>query len=150
MRAVAKPLRANRARAIRPVVIANGNAAVACVTKFDAPGWKWDNGVPDEYAIENDGNSITITPRVGLDYWSKTFYSPLLVKHDAQCLLHEVSCDDEATITTAFTVAPRAQFDQDHTPRLALRTLKHSVLFVAFVGRYYGALRFLDVGQGWH
>jgi len=53
---------------------------------------------------------IVPTPR--LDYWSRTFYEPLLVKHDAQTLLTPVDADAEATLTVAFTLTPRAQFDQ--------------------------------------
>jgi len=69
----------------------------------------WTNGVPT-HTFEAGG--ITITPTPNLDYWSKTFYEPLLIKHDAQCLLTPVAADVEATFTTAFTLKPRAQFDQ--------------------------------------
>ena len=34
----------------------------------------------------------------------------LLVKHDGQVLVRSV--DDEATLSVAFTLSPRAQFDQ--------------------------------------
>jgi len=79
------------------------------LTSFDDPRLSWHNGVPD-YTIQADG--ITIIPRAGLDYWSKTFYDPLLVKNDAQTLLTTVEVETEVTLETTFTLAPRAQFDQ--------------------------------------
>ena len=78
---------------------------------FDDARLEWSNGVP-EHSIEADGSAISITPTPNLDYWSRTFYEPLLIKHDAQCLLTPVAADAEATLTTAFTLKPRAQFDQ--------------------------------------
>ena len=81
------------------------------LTAFNDARLEWSNGVP-EHQIEADGSAISITPTPNLDYWSRTFYEPLLVKHDAQCLLTPVAPDVEATFTTAFTLKPRAQFDQ--------------------------------------
>ena len=81
------------------------------ITSFTDPSLHWHNGTP-QHEIHNNGTSITITPTPKLDYWSKTFYQPLLIKHDAQCLLTPVAADAESTLTTAFTLAPRAQFDQ--------------------------------------
>jgi regulation of enolase protein 1 (concanavalin A-like superfamily) len=59
-----------------------------------------------------EGGAISITPTPNLDYWSRTFYQPVLLKHDAQTLLTPVAADAETTLTTAFTLQPRAQFDQ--------------------------------------
>lgn len=81
------------------------------ITAFNDPRFEWSNGVP-QHSIDAEGGAITITPTPNLDYWSRTFYEPLLVKHDAQCLLTPVAADMEATLTTAFTLRPRAQFDQ--------------------------------------
>lgn len=61
---------------------------------------------------ENGGEELVIVPAPNRDYWSKTFYSPLLVKHDAQTLVTLVPPYAEATLTTAFTLTPVAQFDQ--------------------------------------
>ena len=81
------------------------------ITSFADARFAWNNGEP-QHVMESDGAAITITPTPQLDYWSRTFYEPLLVKHDAQCLLTEVDSKVECTLTTAFTLAPRAQFDQ--------------------------------------
>jgi regulation of enolase protein 1 (concanavalin A-like superfamily) len=79
------------------------------ITTFNDPRFSWHGGMP-EHTIS--GAVMSVTPTPNLDYWSKTFYEPLLVKHDAQTLLTPVAADMEATITTAFTLKPRAQFDQ--------------------------------------
>lgn len=84
---------------------------MAALTAFDDARWSWSNGVP-QHTIEAGGAAIIVTPTPNLDYWSKTFYSPILIKHDGQCLLAEVAAATESTITTAFTLKPRAQFDQ--------------------------------------
>ena len=80
------------------------------ITAFDDARLEWHNGTP-QHTIDEAG-ALTVTPTPRLDYWSKTFYDPLLVKHDAQTLLTPVAADVEATLTTAFTLKPRAQFDQ--------------------------------------
>ena len=58
------------------------------------------------------GKAVTISPAPGLDYWCKTFYTPLLVKTDGQALMAPIGATNEATLTTAFTLSPAAQFDQ--------------------------------------
>mmetsp|Transcript_11678 Transcript_11678/g.38620 ORF Transcript_11678/g.38620 Transcript_11678/m.38620 type:complete len:243 (+) Transcript_11678:158-886(+) len=91
-------------QAARPAML------TTAITTFDE--FTWNNGVP-KHTFERDGtDALTVTPTPNLDYWSKTFYEPLLVKHDAQTLLRPVAADVEATLTTAFTLKPRAQFDQ--------------------------------------
>jgi len=87
------------------------NLSPPTIDRFNDDRLAWNNGVP-QHTFEPTTGAITITPTPNLDYWSKTFYSPLLVKHDAQTLLTPVAADVEATLTTAFTLKPRAQFDQ--------------------------------------
>eukprot|EP00929_Paragymnodinium_shiwhaense_P047258 TRINITY_DN23968_c0_g1_i5.p1 TRINITY_DN23968_c0_g1~~TRINITY_DN23968_c0_g1_i5.p1 ORF type:complete len:252 (-),score=28.52 TRINITY_DN23968_c0_g1_i5:264-1019(-) len=87
------------------------------ITSFADERFTWNcspSQQPPQHHIdpESKGAVITITPTPGLDYWSKTFYDPLLIKHDAPCLLAPVPADMEATLTTAFTLTPKAQFDQ--------------------------------------
>lgn len=72
---------------------------------------KWHNGFPN-HQIEEGGRALLIEPTPKKDYWSRTFYEPLLVKHDAECLLTPVAADIEATIKTSFTLRPCEQFDQ--------------------------------------
>ena len=81
------------------------------VTSFGDSRFSWDRGVA-KHTLESGGSAITITPTPNLDYWARTFYSPVLIKNDAQTLLTPVDADAEATISTSFTLAPRAQFDQ--------------------------------------
>ena len=91
--------------------IALAASVASTITSFNDERFYWGNGVPD-HAFEDGGAALNITQTPGLDYWSRTFYEPLLVKHDAQILLTTVPFDAEATLTTAFTLKPRAQFDQ--------------------------------------
>ena len=90
---------------------ASVTSSALSITSFQDARFEWNNGVP-QHSFEDGGSAVTITPTPNLDYWSRTFYEPLLVKHDAQCLLTPVAADVEATLTTAFTLKPRAQFDQ--------------------------------------
>mmetsp|Transcript_42219 Transcript_42219/g.105156 ORF Transcript_42219/g.105156 Transcript_42219/m.105156 type:complete len:234 (+) Transcript_42219:40-741(+) len=86
-------------------------AEVPLISSFSDTRLRWENGTPQHELIE-DGAGMRIIPTPHLDYWSRTFYQPLLLKHDAQCLLTPISQHAEATLSTAFTLAPRAQFDQ--------------------------------------
>ncbi|CAK0850048.1 unnamed protein product [Prorocentrum cordatum] len=90
-------------------------AGEMAISAFDDPRLEWDHGEPSarggSWKIDEAGE-LVVAPEPQRDYWSRTFYSPLLVKHDAQTLLATVPADDEATLTTAFTLTPRAQFDQ--------------------------------------
>jgi len=81
------------------------------ITSFKDERFVWHNGSPKHFIAE-DGMSLNITATAGLDYWGRTFYDPLLIKHDAETLLASISANTEATIETAFTLAPKAQFDQ--------------------------------------
>ena len=55
--------------------------------------------------------TLVLFPPAKKDFWSKTFYSPELVKHDASALLAAVP-SDEATIGISFHFTPISQFDQ--------------------------------------
>jgi len=87
------------------------NAVDPVINSFSDDRFFWHNGSP-AHTLKNDGLSLNITATAGLDYWSRTFYDPLLISHDAQTLLTSIPSDAEATIETSFTLAPRAQFDQ--------------------------------------
>eukprot|EP00949_MAST-11_sp_MAST-11-sp1_P005084 g5084.t1 len=83
------------------------------LTSFADARWAWHNGEPPSWSVENGGKGLHVEPKPGLDYWSRTFYGPeLLVKSDAPSLVAKVAPGHEATLTTAFTLYPRAQFDQ--------------------------------------
>lgn len=79
-------------------------------------GWSSENGEPvsggGRWVVGENGTTLTIAPTPGLDYWCRTFYTPLLVKTDGQALVASVAHDEEASLTTAFTLSPAAQFDQ--------------------------------------
>ena len=92
---------------------------VPTIDQFGDGRLHWRNGEPgdanavsgaEKWAVE--GGELVVVPRPNRDYWSRTFYSPLLIKHDAQTLLATVPGSVEATLTTAFTLTPVAQFDQ--------------------------------------
>jgi len=93
------------------------DAEPPAIRAFDDPRWEWDQGEPSagsaSWTIDAAaGGALVVAPEPRRDYWSRTFYSPLLVKHDAQTLLAAVPAGAEATLTTAFTLTHRAQFDQ--------------------------------------
>lgn len=86
------------------------------ITSFDDSRWSWHNGSPNDSGgsgrviIKN--GELEVVPVAGKDYWARTFYQPLLVKDNGQTLLTNVASGDEVTISTTFTLRPRAQFDQ--------------------------------------
>ena len=81
------------------------------IISFNDPRLTWHNGTPN-FEIIND-TSIKIHPTAKLDYWSKTFYGPKpLIVNNGQTLVAKVPYDEEATITTSFTLHPTEQFDQ--------------------------------------
>jgi len=88
------------------------------ITTFDDPRMAWgaENGRPGgvggEWGLEDNGRALRIAPTPGLDYWCRTFYTPLLVKTDGQAYVASVAPDAQVTITTAFTLLPGGQFDQ--------------------------------------
>jgi len=79
--------------------------------------WARENGEPGgalggSWSLEDAGTALSIAPAPGRDYWCRTFYTPLLVKHDGQSLVAPVAPHSEASLTTAFTLSPCSQFDQ--------------------------------------
>ena len=48
-------------------------------------------GVPEHE--HGDDGALDVRPTAGLDYWSRTYYEPVLIKHDAQPLLASQPCD---------------------------------------------------------
>ena len=55
---------------------------------------------------------LVAEPHALRDSWSKTFYTPLLVKQDAAALLASVPADEEATLDVDVSLTCKAQFDQ--------------------------------------
>jgi regulation of enolase protein 1 (concanavalin A-like superfamily) len=97
-----------------------GTEWVPSIDSFDDGRLHWRNGEPggDASAVSGaerwglERGELVVAPSPKRDYWSRTFYSPLLIKSDAQTLLATVPGSVEATLTTAFTLTPVAQFDQ--------------------------------------
>lgn len=89
-------------------VIASSFADVAFTWHPSAPG---ADGAGGSYFIDERGQ-LVVRPTAQLDYWSRTYYEPLLNKTDGQALLCSVDATVEATLSLAFTLHPRAQFDQ--------------------------------------
>jgi regulation of enolase protein 1 (concanavalin A-like superfamily) len=71
-----------------------------------------EEGSEGKCFITETGASLSIQPPAKKDFWSKTFYTPLLVKHDASALLGSVPLDREATIGVDFEYTAVTQFDQ--------------------------------------
>lgn len=76
-----------------------------------------DGEVPGE--VEGTGGSFSVTkdtliirPAAYKDFWSKTFYSPPLIKHDACAYLYNVPTEEEVTVKVDFSLTPVMQFDQ--------------------------------------
>ena len=70
-------------------------------------------GSAGSYSVQDTINStLVITPPAKKDFWSCTFYSPLLVKSDASALLCAVPPNEEATIKVDFSYTAISQFDQ--------------------------------------
>jgi hypothetical protein len=97
------------------------------VTSFRSDRLSWFNepsawGVGDptgkregsggSFEISADGLELSISAPAFKDFWARTFYSPLLVKHDASGLLGEIPAGVEATVSVDFEFTPKNQFDQ--------------------------------------
>ena len=67
-------------------------------------------GSGGDYTVTSD--ELTLAPPAFRDFWSRTFYSPTLVKHDASALLRPVPYETECTVAVDFEVTPKTQFDQ--------------------------------------
>ena len=78
--------------------------------------WASENGEPGGSSgggkWKSTAAELYIEPPPGLDYWCRTFYTPLLCKTDGQSYVAAVGATDEATLTTSFSLYPAAQFDQ--------------------------------------
>ena len=59
-----------------------------------------------------DTSTLVITPPAKKDFWSRTFYTPFLVKSDASALLCAIPPKEEATIKVDFSYTAISQFDQ--------------------------------------
>mmetsp|Transcript_36878 Transcript_36878/g.102347 ORF Transcript_36878/g.102347 Transcript_36878/m.102347 type:complete len:236 (-) Transcript_36878:70-777(-) len=81
------------------------------ITDFSASAFCWSHK-PSWSHFDAKTGELQIRGDSGRDYWSKTYYSPLLVKADAPALLATVPKEDEVTLEIAFTLKPVAQFDQ--------------------------------------
>ncbi len=62
--------------------------------------------------IDISENELKIRPAAYKDFWSKTYYSPTLIKNDACGYLYPINSTEEATIKVDFTLTPILQFDQ--------------------------------------
>lgn len=71
-----------------------------------------EEGSGGGYKISEDGSELTISAPAFKDFWARTFYSPLLIKHDASGLLGEIPATMEATVSLDFEFNPMNQFDQ--------------------------------------
>mmetsp|Transcript_25580 Transcript_25580/g.43125 ORF Transcript_25580/g.43125 Transcript_25580/m.43125 type:complete len:322 (+) Transcript_25580:50-1015(+) len=101
--------------------------SIDTISTFDHESFQWMNdpklqsiGAPDPSG-ETPGSGgdhtvtaeqLTLAPPAFRDFWSRTFYSPTLVKHDASALLRSVPYEAECTVEVDFEVTPKNQFDQ--------------------------------------
>ena len=69
-------------------------------------------GSGGSHSISADGKELTIQAPAFKDFWSRTYYSPTLIKHDASGLLAEIPAQVEATVSVDFDFTPKNQFDQ--------------------------------------
>ncbi|CAE7246924.1 REE1 [Symbiodinium sp. CCMP2592] len=84
---------------------------MASVESFADPSLAWEPSEPESWSLTEGGKGLRVQPTAKRDFWSRTFYKPLLIKNDGQVLVCPVA-DSEATMSLAFTLHPRAQFDQ--------------------------------------
>jgi len=67
----------------------------------------------DAVEVSVDGSTMTLRPLAKRDFWARTFYGPEpLIKADACAALCAVDASTEVTLSTAFTLTAKAQFDQ--------------------------------------
>jgi regulation of enolase protein 1 (concanavalin A-like superfamily) len=91
---------------------------------FNDSGWSWlyrpdswgraDDSCEQEgtHSVSEDGSQLSFYPPARRDFWSRTFYTPLLKKSDASGYLFSIDLNEEATIKVDFEFTPRTQFDQ--------------------------------------
>jgi regulation of enolase protein 1 (concanavalin A-like superfamily) len=116
------------------------------IQSFSDEGMVWLNNptewnVPDEtgqqegsgghFAVEDDGKILKLAPPAFKDFWARTFYSPLLIKHDASALLCTVPADTECTLCIDFEYTPMSQFDQVFKLHCSIITFKLIMNFIA-------------------
>lgn len=82
------------------------------VASFEDERLAWLNE-PASKSGAAPGRTLTIVPVAKRDFWARTFYGPeLLHKADASALLAPAPAAEEATLSVAFTLVAKAQFDQ--------------------------------------
>jgi regulation of enolase protein 1 (concanavalin A-like superfamily) len=88
---------------------------------FSPKSWKFDGedngeveGSGGDADIADYGATLIIKPPAFKDFWSKTFYTPLLIKADASAYLCQIPSpsEEESTVKVDFSYSPITQFDQ--------------------------------------
>jgi regulation of enolase protein 1 (concanavalin A-like superfamily) len=69
-------------------------------------------GSGGSFQISSDGKELRMCAPSKKDFWSKTFYNPLLIKSDASALLTIIPNNHEITTKIDFEFEPKSQFDQ--------------------------------------
>lgn len=95
------------------------------ITEFTDSRFKWLNNPKEWNVIDETGelegskgdynitsDTLTIIPPAFKDYWSRTYYSPLLIKSDASALVCTIPNNIECTVSIDFEFIACAQFDQ--------------------------------------
>ena len=62
--------------------------------------------------MEKGGNSLVMFPPELTDFWSRTYYEPLLKKSNAPALLLDIDSRSDRTISIEFSIEAVSQFDQ--------------------------------------
>lgn len=62
--------------------------------------------------LEISPNRLIFQPPAYKDFWSKTFYTPLLVKADASAYVQSITSDVEMSMSVDMAYTPCLQFDQ--------------------------------------
>jgi hypothetical protein len=140
-----------------------GGASMATITEFTSPEFHWLNdpkgwnvndetgeteGSKGDYVITSD--RLVITPPAFKDFWSRTYYSPLLIKADASALTCTLSAEQECTFSIDFEFLACAQFDQV-TVTHSLPSISHNTLITLLTLGWGSDLsRQLSLGQMWN
>ena len=69
-------------------------------------------GFGGNFEVTKNGSELRLFAPAKKDFWSKTFYTPLLIKSDAVALVCPVDIGIEVTIKVDFEYTPKSQFDQ--------------------------------------
>lgn len=83
-----------------------------CATSVVSPQLAWRGAMASTSPIVSSCGcpGLVTEPHALRDSWSKTFYTPLLVKQDAAALLASVPADEEATLDVDVSLTCTAQF----------------------------------------